>query len=87
MELHMLALLDYAPTEYSGRVTLFRTQRMPLFTYVSPDTGWGSLVHPGVEIVIIPGAHQNVLRPPYVQELAKRLSQSLQQARLISGER
>jgi amino acid adenylation domain-containing protein len=81
MELHMLALLNYAPPEYAGRVTLFRTQRIPLFTYVSPDTGWGSIVHQGVEIVITPGAHQNILRPPYVQELAKRLSQSLQQAR------
>ncbi len=31
MELHMLALLNYAPPEYAGRVTLFRIQRMPLF--------------------------------------------------------
>jgi thioesterase domain-containing protein/acyl carrier protein len=81
MELHMLALLNYEPPEYAGRVTLFRIQRMPLFTYVYPDAGWGRFAHGGVDIVIIPGPHQNILRPPYVQELAKKLSQSLQQAR------
>ncbi len=81
MELHMLALLNYSPTEYSGRVTLFRIQRMPLFTYVAPDAGWGSLVHSGVELVIIPGAHQNILHPPYVQELALMLNRSLRQSR------
>ncbi len=77
MELHMLALLNYAPPEYAGRVTLFRIQRLPLFTYVAPDAGWGSLARQGVEIIIIPGPHQNILRPPYVQALAQKLSHRL----------
>jgi thioesterase domain-containing protein/acyl carrier protein len=81
MELHMLALLNYAPAEYAGRVTLYRIQRMPLFSYVAPDAGWGGLARGGVEIVMIPGSHQNILRPPYVQELARKLSDSLQRAR------
>ena len=81
MELHMLALIDYAPQAYPGKVSLYRIQRMPLFRYVAPDAGWKSLAQGGVEMTIINGPHQHVLRPPHVQELAAKLSYNLDQAR------
>ncbi len=77
MELHMLALIDYTPPEYPGRVTLFRIQRLPLFTSYGPEVGWERLARGGVDLHIVPGAHHNILWPPYVNSLADALRQSL----------
>lgn len=79
MELHIVALVNYFPPEYDGRITLFRSRRLPLFTSYDPDVGWGRLAHGGVERHIIPGAHHNVLRSPYVTVLAQELRASLRQ--------
>lgn len=80
MELHMLALMNYSPPVYDGKVTLFRIQRLPLFTHYDPDLGWGQSALGGVEMHIIPGAHHNALMPPYVQGLADELKRSLERA-------
>jgi amino acid adenylation domain-containing protein len=77
MELHMLALIDYSPPEYAGCVTLLRTQRLPLFTSYGPEVGWKGLAHGGVDLHIVPGAHHNILWPPYVNSLAEALRQAL----------
>ena len=80
MELHMLALMKYSPPTYDGKVTLFRIQRLPLFTHYEPDLGWSQCAAGGVELHIIPGAHHNALMPPFVQGLADELRLSLENA-------
>ncbi|MBN2549026.1 MAG: amino acid adenylation domain-containing protein [Anaerolineales bacterium] len=77
MELHMRALMDYAPIAYGGRVTLFRVQRLPLFSFVEPDGGWGRLAAGGVDLHIIPGLHHDFLRSEHVRVLAEELKSSL----------
>jgi thioesterase domain-containing protein/acyl carrier protein len=80
MELHMLALMKYSPPIYDGKVTLFRIQRLPLFTHYEPDLGWSQCAAGGVELHIIPGAHHNALMPPFVQGLANEVHSCLENA-------
>lgn len=80
MEIHMLALMNFTPPRYEGRVTLFRIQRLPLFTHYDQDLGWSQCAAGGVDLHIIPGAHHNALMPPFVQGLADELRRSLEQA-------
>jgi thioesterase domain-containing protein len=61
-------------------VTLFRTRRLPLFTPYGPEAGWQGLAQGGVELHIVPGAHHNLLWPPYVDHLAAALQCSLNSA-------
>ncbi len=76
----MLALMKYSPPTYDGKVTLYRIQRLPLFTHYEPDLGWSQCAAGGVELHIIPGAHHNALMPPFVQGLANELRLSLENA-------
>jgi amino acid adenylation domain-containing protein len=61
----------YKPKRYPGQVTLFRTADQ------DSTWGWGDIAADGVELHQIPGHHMNVLRPPQVQILAKKLSACL----------
>lgn len=73
MEVHMQAILDYHTPPYEGHVTLFRIQRMPLFSRQAHDMGWGRVARGGVSLQYVSGAHHNLLAQPYVSELARKL--------------
>jgi amino acid adenylation domain-containing protein len=73
LEAHYLALVNYVPQPYSGRITLFRTRRYSLLGPFDPTMGWGELAAGGVEVKEVSGFHANVLQPPYVQRLAEQL--------------
>ena len=79
MEIHMQAILNYHTPPYDGRVTLFRIQRMPLFSRQAHDMGWGRVARGGVTLQYISGAHHNLLAPPYVNELAQKLRRCIDQ--------
>ncbi len=81
---HGEAFAAYVPCPYPGLVSLFRTRRHPLFCSFDPTKGWASLSPHRVDVVIIPGAHQNVLQPPHVGTLAARLRAALTAARLLT---
>ena len=67
--------IRYRPQRYPGQVTLFKTATR----YQGSTWGWGDIAANGVELHQIPGHHMNVLRPPQVQVLAKKLSACLAQ--------
>src|SRR5262249_32851544 len=76
-ESHIRALLNYHPQPFPGRVHLFRSPGHPLWCSFDPDYGWGELAKGGVDVRIIPGAHEKVLEEPCVRILAEQLEQLL----------
>jgi amino acid adenylation domain-containing protein len=72
-EINRQALDDYAPSAYSGRITLFRARTQPLSRFHEDDLGWSRYAAGGVEIVVVPGNHDSLLDEPHVQVLAERL--------------
>jgi len=80
---HYLALRNYTPQPYPGRITLFRTHRYPLLGPFDPQNGWANLTDKGVEVKEITGFHAFILQPPYVQKLARQLRLSLAKTKQI----
>jgi thioesterase domain-containing protein len=70
----------YHPPKYGGRVTVMRVRTQPLFDQKDRDYGWGLVAGGGVEVVMIPGSHSNLLQVPYVIGLAGILKERLDQA-------
>ncbi|HVN79292.1 MAG TPA: AMP-binding protein, partial [Terriglobia bacterium] len=77
MEHHMKLLQEYVPGSYSGPLTLYRARTQAFFQFSTFDLGWGAIVNGDVEIVNIPGCHDNLLRKPYVLFLAKAFNTSI----------
>jgi thioesterase domain-containing protein/acyl carrier protein len=73
------AFLSYAPSEYSGKITVCQPRRRLQFLR-DPLNGWGGVAAQGLEIIEIavdPGA---IFVKPYVQQLAEILREKLAQA-------
>ncbi|MBR8840317.1 MAG: non-ribosomal peptide synthetase, partial [Stigonema ocellatum SAG 48.90 = DSM 106950] len=68
---------NYKPQYYSGSVVLFQASE----TDADLESAWNELVE-HIETYLVPGNHQNMVRPPYVQTLAQQLQKSLDQAQI-----
>lgn len=77
LESHYQAMRDYVPRPYASRVVLFRSHVRPLLRMHGHDLGWSRLASGGLEIVIVPGNHETMLKPPNVQVLARELRKRL----------
>lgn len=79
MEFNSLAAGRYVPQPYDGSVTLFWASRDPR---ASDDSvkGWRALANGGIEVSEIPGNHLDIIKEPYVGELARKLSECLARA-------
>ena len=66
-----IAIANYQPMPYSGRVVQFRAS--------SPqeDRGWSSLVTGELETYLIPGDHYGMMLQPHVRVLAQKLGACL----------
>jgi len=80
LEAHYRALREYVPTDYPGRVTLFRARTRPLLRLHGRDLGWSRLAAGGLEIIEITGNHHSILSEPHVRVLAQRLRFYLEKA-------
>jgi thioesterase domain-containing protein len=73
------ALARYAPAPYEGRVTLFRVRGgNGLFTTQEPEKGWRQLARGGLDVVVVPGDHVSLMRPPAVERLAAEIRARIQ---------
>ncbi|HEX2202328.1 MAG TPA: amino acid adenylation domain-containing protein [Longimicrobium sp.] len=75
---NLVALIDYEPPPYDGRLTYFRTQAAD--RKVPPDGApefWCALARGGAEVVRVPGDHGSLLYPPHVRHLADRLREAM----------
>jgi thioesterase domain-containing protein len=80
---HERALRAFRPLPYAGRVHLFRATEAPTWEGLSfddPTNGWGSVAQGGVEVTHVPGTHQFILDPPWVDVLVREFGQALQKA-------
>jgi amino acid adenylation domain-containing protein len=73
---------DFAPTIYSGKITVFRTAHRDFHRIKDEQLGWGPRTHSGVEVVPIQGNHRLFLREPYVADLATKLENRIDAALL-----
>jgi thioesterase domain-containing protein len=78
-EFNSLAAAEYAPQPYPGAVTLFwaSADRRASFDLVD---GWRVLAEGGIDIHEISGSHLNLIKEPYVTELAQKLGRCLKAA-------
>ncbi|MDB6017608.1 MAG: amino acid adenylation protein [Pedosphaera sp.] len=74
---HLRAMEGQASLPYAGRVTLFRTQRQPLWCSFDPKYGWHELAAGGVDVRMIPGAHETIFMEPNVRVTAAQLQACL----------
>jgi len=68
LDVYEYAMGRYAPTVYSGRLTIFKAAN----DRRNPET-WSHLAAKGVEIHVIPGNHENILREPYLGVWVEKL--------------
>jgi len=76
---HYEALTNYRPRTYPGRVYLYRTRSEPLFHSHILDKGWGKLALGGVDVVVVPGNHQNIIQEPYAKVVGHEMKVALEQ--------
>jgi amino acid adenylation domain-containing protein len=78
-EFNSLAVRDYTPQVYDGKVTLFWASA-DLRTSIDLVEGWRALAGGGMEVHEIPGSHLDIIKEPHVGELASKLSSCLDHA-------
>jgi thioesterase domain-containing protein/acyl carrier protein len=78
-EFNSLAAQRYVPQAYDGHVTLFWACD-DLRASNNLVEGWRALANGGIEVQKIPGNHLNIIKEPYVAELANKLTDCLQRA-------
>ena len=79
-EFNSLAVREYTPQVYDGRVTLFWASA-DLRTSIDLVEGWRALAGGGIDVHEIPGSHLDIVKEPHVQELAEKLGACLERAR------
>jgi amino acid adenylation domain-containing protein len=80
MAVYFDAWKRYQLQRYPGRVALFRARAQPLFRCDPYDLGWGDIADKGVDVVVIPGNHESLVREPNVRVLAAKLLAVLKQS-------
>jgi thioesterase domain-containing protein len=74
------AMRLYVAKAYPGRVTLIRTKDRPGAAPRDAAMGWGDLAAEGVKVHTVGGGHYSMVREPFVNDLAKALSECLKEA-------
>jgi FkbM family methyltransferase len=77
-EFNFMAVMNYVPKIYPGKVTLFWASEDLRGSY-DVQEGWDFLAG-AVETHNIPGNHLNIVKEPYVQELAEKLRQCIEKS-------
>jgi amino acid adenylation domain-containing protein len=77
---HRRAILAYRLLPYAGHVSLFRSRVQLLLSDHDPWLGWGHLAR-DISVYAVPGRHEDMFKPPYVQDLALALTTALQGSR------
>jgi aspartate racemase len=76
---HIDLVNNHNPKPYLGRVTLFRASETEVGNPSGDDIGWAPLAQNGLDVHIIHGTH-NIVKEPYVAELARLLKLSIDKA-------
>lgn len=79
-QFNSMAVAEYTPRPYDGPITLFWASEDRRATFDLVD-GWRVLALNGIEVHEIAGSHLNLIKEPYVAELAVKLQSCLSKAR------
>ena len=81
------ALYDPHMRPYPGRVLLVRAldREVPVGWRVDGLAGWDQVVTGPLEVVDVPGEHLGILRPPYVDLVARHLREALDAVESVAG--
>ncbi len=79
------AFLSYVPRVYPGKITICKPKRNYSFLH-DPYNGWGDIATGGLKIIDLPSDPGGIFIDPYVQTLAEKLRESLEQAFSIHAE-
>lgn len=79
-EINSMAAHDFVPQVFDGRVTLFWASD-DLRASFDQVEGWRILAGGGIDVHEISGGHLNIIKEPYVAELADKLRNCLKRAR------
>ena len=77
LDTHYQALIDYTPPAMDIPLSLFISRTRPLLYRGGRDLGWSQVAKGGVDVTVLPGAHDSMLKEPHVQVLAKRIRRLL----------
>ncbi len=73
------AFLSYAPRVYPGKITICKPKRNYSFLH-DPYNGWGDIATGGLKIIDLPSDPGGIFIDPYVQTLAQRLKEKIDEA-------
>jgi thioesterase domain-containing protein/acyl carrier protein len=79
------AFLAYKPVSYPGKMTICKPRRNYAFLR-DPFNGWGGIATGGLEVIELPSDPGGIFLEPYVQTLAEKLKEQIDQAASISAE-
>jgi len=65
----------FEPKTYDGRVLVLRVMKQPRNRISNKDLGWSRLARGGVDVRVISGTHETLLREPHVHVLARELKE------------
>jgi len=81
-KINLLAMAQYRPTVYPGRLTIFRSMTHD-DAFQDELLGWGGLVSGGIDVHDITGHHLEMLMEPNVRILAENLRGCLDRAEVL----
>ncbi|VAW36163.1 Polyketide synthase modules and related proteins [hydrothermal vent metagenome] len=81
---HIDLVYGYGLKSYPGRVTLFRASETEVSNPNGEGIGWAPFAQAGLDVKIVHGTH-NIVKEPYVAELARLLKLSIDKAIQNSG--
>jgi acyl transferase domain-containing protein/thioesterase domain-containing protein/acyl carrier protein len=71
------AMHGHVPAHYEGKVTLFRAEEIPgIYAHMGGSLGWEKDL-PNLEVIVVPGDHDSLVREPNVGTFARRLDDVL----------
>jgi len=73
------AFLAYKPVVYPGKMTICKPRRNYAFLR-DPFNGWGGIAAGGLEVIELPSDPGGIFLEPYVQTLAEKLKEHIDQA-------
>jgi aspartate racemase len=79
-QLNIVAIRNYIPRPYTGRITLFPASTRSVGEFHDREQGWGKLALGGVEIHDVTGDHLTMFQMPYVSVVAQKLAECLERA-------
>lgn len=75
------AAVNYKPTPFAGRVSVFRVQERTVVDKFDRYLGWGGLAEDGVDVYDVPGNHVSATEEPHVRVLAEKFKLAIRMAR------